>query len=731
MSDLWLNVAPLLVMLGLVLLATVHELWLTLGARAERVFVWAAGFSGVAAIFIVGRLLQRIAETDWLARLGTQVQVCCAFLFGFISYGALLAATDKPGRRGLRLAGLVALALIGVTVASPWVVSHEVDRRVDALGSAYLATRTGPLFAIVVAYSLAIAGACLLIVVRRPIVDRGRRRILRLLVVTMAIFGLHDLLVWAGALRSIQLFEYGFAAVAVGISYLVHRRVDALYAQKEAVAERFRKLAEATAEGVVVHRDGRILDVNDTMGELFGRSRESLIEQPIRTLFADGAQSVAGAVLFGAESGPIHTQGQRLDGSIFPVEVVGRVAGGDAGSGIIAIRDLTEQRKLHARLLLAERMSSLGTLAAGTAHEINNPLFYASANVQLAIERLSKDRAPEPAEQVELREMLAEAREGCDRIRQIVSQLGRLSRTDDDDEVSTIDVAEVVDSAIKMAKSEIRYRAELARDYRAVPPVGVDPGRLGQVVLNLLVNAAQAIEEGRADDNQIRVALRHDEAAGRVVIEISDTGRGIHPGEVGRIFDPFYTHKPTGVGTGLGLAISHQIVSDAGGEISVQSEVGEGSTFSVSIPEAEPAVAEEPRELRFPAGTPRRGRVLIVDDEPAVVQMLAMALAAHEVVTATTIEEAIAACGRIQFGVILCDVMMPDGGGKRLIEHLKERGCPMLSRVVLMSGGAFTPDATDFLRSVPNRTLKKPVELAALRGLIDKLLAESCSTIKR
>jgi signal transduction histidine kinase len=270
----------------------------------------------------------------------------------------------------------------------------------------------------------------------------------------------------------------------------------------------------------------------------------------------------------------------------------GKVVRGDDGRPLrlagTAV-DVTEHHHLREQLVLSERMASLGTLAAGTAHEINNPLSFITANLAFVEEELhvalDLALAGETAElepvRRELADALAEARDGAERVRVIVRDLRAFSRGDDGVR-APVDVAHVVRGAARIAHREIEERARLAVDVEGVPPVLGNAAPLGQVVLNLLVNAAQAIGPGAPDRNEVRIAARADGDA-RVALTVSDTGCGIPPSVLPRIFDPFFTTKAPGEGTGLGLAICHALVAGMGGEIRVESEPGRGATFTVVL----------------------------------------------------------------------------------------------------------------------------------------------------
>jgi signal transduction histidine kinase len=242
-----------------------------------------------------------------------------------------------------------------------------------------------------------------------------------------------------------------------------------------------------------------------------------------------------------------------------------------------------EQRRLQERLMVAERMASVGTLAAGVAHEINNPLAAVVANLELALRTL--ERLPRDLPDLgELRAELRDAHEAAHLVRQIVRDVKVFSRTVDD-RGGPVDLRQVLDSTVRMAWNEIRHRARLIKQYEAVPPVWTTDARLGQVFLNLLINAAQAIEIGHVESNQIRLSTRTDEC-GRALVEIADTGVGISAENLGRIFAPFFTTKPRGSGTGLGLSISLRIVKEMGGEIRLDSAPGRGTVATVVLPAA-------------------------------------------------------------------------------------------------------------------------------------------------
>jgi PAS domain S-box-containing protein len=402
---------------------------------------------------------------------------------------------------------------------------------------------------------------------------------------------------------------------------------------------------------------------------------------------------------------------------IGPVPLDGKIDG-----TVIIGRDVTAKKRTEMQLMISDRMASVGTLAAGVAHEINNPLAAVMANLELALRDIAAI-APrlEPGEVADLQDELRDARDAADSVRLIVRDLKVFSRADEEAKRDQVDVRKVLESTLRMCWNEIRHRARLVKDYGQVPLVLANESRLGQVFLNLVVNAAQAIPEGNTAGNEIRIVTSVG-SAGRVRVDIRDTGPGIPPEVRNRLFTPFFTTKPVGLGTGLGLSICHRLVTDIGGEIHVESEVGRGTTFWVLLP---PAVSEmvETARAAAPSQHPafRRGRVLVVDDEPMIGRVIRRTLAAdHDVTVVDRAQEAldlIVAAG--PFDVIFCDLMMPQMTGMDFHEEMCGRDPEQASRIVFLTGGAFTPRARDFLDRVTNLRVEKPFDAMQLRTLVN------------
>lgn len=388
---------------------------------------------------------------------------------------------------------------------------------------------------------------------------------------------------------------------------------------------------------------------------------------------------------------------------------------------IWCFRDVTPQRKIEReRAIITERMASIGRLAAGVGHEINNPLAFALGNVEILTSLLEEANFAQEDLRHDASSAVEAARVGLDRIRVIVRDLQTLSRSDDET-MASVDVEAVLEQSIQIANSQLRHRARLVREYEPAPPVLGNATRLGQVFLNLLVNAAQAIPEGRVKENTIRVRL--SAAEGSVKVEISDSGAGIEEAHLSRIFDPFFTTKAVGEGTGLGLSICRGILDAHGGTIGAESVLGAGTTFRVQLPVGQARAA--PRIVASPASVSRnRARILVVDDEPRIREVVARMLSAHQIVCESSGKGALS---RIEagerFDVILCDVMMPELTGMDVHREISRHDPTLASRLVFMTGGTFTETAQAYFGSLPNVRVEKPFGKVALVEAIDQVLA--------
>jgi signal transduction histidine kinase len=397
----------------------------------------------------------------------------------------------------------------------------------------------------------------------------------------------------------------------------------------------------------------------------------------------------------------------------------------------------SERAKVAARRDDTERLASLGRLAAGVGHEINNPLAFVMLNLSQSLEKL---RPPPPAagtlietlapevELAELKtrvadvaEMLDDCQVGSERIRETVDNLQRLSRSGEPQRVP-LDLHKLIEQSVSMVWNQIRHRARLVRTFGKIPLVRGNGTALGQVFLNLLLNAAQAIPDGDADRNEIRIETKLDPGinGAEIVVEVSDSGRGIAPEIVGHVFEPFFTTKSVGQGTGLGLSLSRQTITDHGGRMTVDSDPGKGTVFRIFLPIGHAPVAPRSIPALATQSALFRGRVLVIDDEPLIGRIIRTALSDEHDVFAT--QRASDALTRLEHGetfdLVLCDVLMPDLSGPEFYATILKRWPELIPRLVFMTGGAFTPETVAFMERVPTRVLTKPFKIDRLKRLV-------------
>ncbi len=358
---------------------------------------------------------------------------------------------------------------------------------------------------------------------------------------------------------------------------------------------RFRELVERAQDMIAVFSSGRCVFANpafarglgyDLPSELHGRQASDLLSAgrvPVASIEPPGGPVPQENELIRKSGSPLIAMVLTL-----PTEYDGRAA------DLWLARDVTEERLLEKRLLQTDRMLSMGTLAAGVAHDLHNPLSYLAANLDhLAVRRLpdfiarlgsaTVDDLPAlRAEADRIATMVAVAREGSDRVRAIVRDMRTFSQSGDAQH-GPVEIERVLEACINLADPELRSRARVVRRYGNVPTVHANETRLGQVFLNLIVNAVQALPTGHANEHEIILSTRR-EGKDHIAIEVADTGPGIPAEVVSRIFDPFFTTKPEGLGTGLGLWICQGIVKSLGGSIRVENRPVRGAAFVVTLP---------------------------------------------------------------------------------------------------------------------------------------------------
>jgi signal transduction histidine kinase len=480
---------------------------------------------------------------------------------------------------------------------------------------------------------------------------------------------------------------------------------------------------EVIGELAARHFHAALLDA-DGLGAAAGRVLESLgqVTPPTPSIVIESHSDDAGARAWLERGADDHLDRLQLSPPVLRRAVESAVARSRA-------------RELRRRLEHADRLAAIGTLAAGVAHEVNNPAAYVLMNLKTCREHIADLRSEllgerqdlgagggvpvahdERAEKLdEMAEMLADNVRGVERIVGIVQALRSYARSEPD-EIGAVDVAAVCRDAFDLVGNQLRHGARLSVDLAPVPPIAADARKLGQVVINLLVNAGDAV--AAADERPHEIALRCVARDGRVEISVSDTGVGIPASHRSRIYEPFFTTKPRGSGSGLGLAIVRDIVERFGGRIAVDSTPGRGTTFTVRFPidsrgaGARPAAAAKLSHAR--------GHVLIIDDEVALTSALRRQLRGHHDVTVINDGAAgLAAILRQDFDVILCDIMMPGTDGLVVLETLRRSRPDMVPRLVLMTAGVFADPMRERVLSAGGQLLDKPVPLETLLAMID------------
>lgn len=526
-------------------------------------------------------------------------------------------------------------------------------------------------------------------------------------------------IVWV-VVNAVPLFRPGEQrAYAVLITF--RDSTEEVLNRRELVAEReflAAVLSQMPAATVAVYDEALVLE--RTFGALPpDRPPEQvsdLVDAPHRLELERAARLALGGELTRLEAG---LRGQHLEIRLMPLSM------DLPRRGLVVAHNVTERDTLRDQLARQERLLTMGTLAAGVGHEINNPLTLVGAGLDAAIEELSGVPAELPAPRVqELLQTLTEVNRGAERIRTIVHALRSFAQLDGAPQ--PVELGHCLEQAISLTTHELRTRATLRFEQGTSCAVLADEGRLTQVLVSLIVNAAQCFE--RDDPGQNLVIVRTSSpSVGWVAIEVSDNGPGIPAEILPRIFDPFFSTKPVGAGTGLGLAIAHGIVAGLGGELSCTTRVGAGSTFRVILPTTEP-IKEVTRAPQVELS--RTVRVLLIDDEPLIQQSIARMLRGQELVGLTDPEEArrvLLERGET-FDVILCDLMMPKLSGTELFRQVTAARPALAPRFVFITGGATKPEDRRFLERIENERLHKPFGGLALRRLIAEVVGRNPAT---
>ncbi|MEJ7728590.1 MAG: ATP-binding protein [Polyangiaceae bacterium] len=506
-------------------------------------------------------------------------------------------------------------------------------------------------------------------------------------------------------------------------SPLVARDADHPRDPVAATADRFQRLVEQAPDGIVISRQGLVLYANAAALHLLGYERpDELVGQPM-AVFLDGAAlaTMRERLQHMRETGhrlpPHEYPAKRRDGSPMTAEITSIFIDYDGGPAVLAFaRDVTDRARTRAQLEQAERLAALGRMAAGVAHEVNNPLAYMLLTVEALTRQLAAARVD-----AGLLDLCADLRHGVDRIATIARDL-RVYARHEDELYGSVDLAIVLQQSVRLAAHELRPRIELTVEHGALPEVSGVPTRLEQVFVNLLLNAGHAIADERSDG---KVAVRARVGAREVIVEVEDNGAGIPAENIDRAFDPFFTTRAAHMGMGLGLGICRDIVARLGGSISVASEVGHATTMTVTLPIAAPVdsslVARGAPAAQRATPAPVRRRILVIDDEPLIASIVSATLGeVHDVVVVTRAADGLA---RVlddgAFDLVLCDLMMPGMSGMDLYDEVARRRPGMERRFAFLTGGAYTARSQGFLERIANARLMKPFSSQALVELVD------------
>ncbi len=394
--------------------------------------------------------------------------------------------------------------------------------------------------------------------------------------------------------------------------------------------------------------------------------------------------------------------------------------GSTAWNGVFT--DITERKRLEAQVQLASNLAAVGTLAAGVAHEINNPLSYVSGNLSYVRDTLEAAAAEWPSrDRTEVLRAVREAADGARRVASIVSDLKAFSRTQDHP-VTSVDLDAALDVALRMTATQFKYRCRLVDARTRCPPVLAQEGRLAQVLVNLIINALEAMHPDRSpDENEICIRTWTEDHT--IGIEVEDNGVGMSPETLRRAFDPFYTTKSPGGGTGLGLSVCHAIIQAAGGRLIADSVLGQGTRVTIHLPVADRIPSGTTPLPHVPSPGTSRRRVLFVDDDPPVLTAVQRLLSRdHDVTTLGSAREALALLrDGVRFDVIITDLMMPDLDGAEFYRAVAAELPEILPRVYLTTGGAYTDAMQAFTEEVSDRLIDKATDLPRLRDLVRTL----------
>lgn len=478
------------------------------------------------------------------------------------------------------------------------------------------------------------------------------------------------------------------------------------------------RIVESVPNGIVyVAPGGAIRLANEEAQAFLGLSFDDLTKRYTvdfegKTYFEDGtpcsvdAYPVTRCLVTGERQGPTTIGVEQPTGELRHAIFTATPVAMDEGVGaVVTFVDITgrkaeeaERERMRLQLVQSERLAALGTLAAGVAHEINNPLTYLLGNLDLLRDALS-------AERPELLDMTDRAMDGARRVTRIVRQLRRFTRSGAEQPDESFSASASVNAALELARPHLRNAAAVVVEIPQDVPLRGREASAVQILINLILNAAQSAPRPR-------IELRARQEGDRAVIEVIDDGAGMDEESLARAFDAFYTTKAAGTGSGLGLVISRDEAARMGGELVLTSSPGHGTTARLSLRIAEAPVQRPAVEFsRLPPGHD----VLVIDDEPEIIEFVARCLEDQHLVTCSRAADALARLEGQSFDLILCDLVMPGMTGMDLHDEVRRRWPQLRSKTVFMTGGGYTERARGFIESFEGEVLVKPFTREQLR----------------
>ncbi|NJN15511.1 MAG: response regulator [Oscillochloris sp.] len=502
-----------------------------------------------------------------------------------------------------------------------------------------------------------------------------------------------------------------------------------LYEAARVSERRYRDLFTNASDLILMlDRDLRITNSNKVAQRIVGYSVEELIGRHLWTLCApdswQNAEPQLQELLAGHPIPTFELELIRRDQEPVYLEVAAQVMhNGNGASGVYLIaRDLTERRRLEEQLIQSEKLSAIGQLVAGVAHELNNPLTSVSGYAQLLLrDSLLSEESRQDVEQIHTQ---------AERAARIVRNLLIFAR-EHKPERTAVAVNEVLRSTLALQSYQLRVdNIGVVLDLdEHLPLTTADPHQLQQVFLNLITNARQAmVGQSKRGTLTIRTLVEPtgDEGEPQIQITVADSGIGIPERDLAKIFNPFFTTKPIGQGTGLGLSICFGIIQEHGGRIWAESQIGVGTRVSVTMPirDTTSIILETP-PVDLTVAEPETGQyILVVDDEEPVLRLMKRLLRdlGHRTTLVNNGEEALELIAREPFDVVLIDVKMPGMDGFELARILREQSPDLADRIIFVTGDTLSSNTRDVLEQGGNLFISKPFAIDQLHDMLQLLV---------